>query len=147
MNKAYIKIFFIFCALNILCSPLCANAGWVETILNGKPLIPKTCIDGAAKNCSVSDMVQTALNVFQLILGVLGSLSLLFCVYGGFVWILSRGNQQMIEQGKNILLGATIGLTLVLCSWVIINFVIATLTGQSGFDHIKIFGKDWWDRN
>ena len=144
MNKTYLKIFFAFCAIIILCSPLCANAGWVNDIL-GHPLIPPNCTDGAAKNCGVSDMVQVALNVFQLILGVLGSLSLLFCVYGGFIWILSRGNQQMIEQGKNILLGAAIGLTLVLCSWVIINFVIAALTGQAAFSDIKIFGKTWWE--
>ncbi|MEA2064859.1 MAG: pilin [Patescibacteria group bacterium] len=139
LNKIYIKIFFIFCVFNILCSPLCATAWDI-----GDPIIPTACTDGAAENCGVSDIVQTALNVFQLILGVLGSLALLFCIYGGFIWILSRGNQQMIEQGKNILLGAAIGLTLVLCSWVIINFVIAALTGHSAFNNIKIFDKVWW---
>lgn len=146
MNKIYLKIFFIFCALNVLCLfPLCVNAGWVEDVLGGRPLIPTNCTDSGAGECSINDMVQVVLNVFQLILGVLGSLSLLFCVYGGFIWLLSRGNQQMIEQGKNILLGAAIGLTLVLCSWVIINFVIAALTGQTAFKDVKIFGdKVWW---
>jgi len=111
--------------------------------LGGKSLIPKDCVSGPRSQCGVEDFMQLLVNVFQLMLGVLGSLSLLFFVYGGFVWILSRGNTQMIEKGKSILIGSIIGLSLVLGSWVIVNLVINILTGGNLGEEAQIFGKEW----
>ncbi|NCF74986.1 MAG: hypothetical protein GWO87_00650 [Xanthomonadaceae bacterium] len=117
--------------------------GWVNDVLGG-PLIPDACL-GKARDCGVAEFFQVLNNVFRLMLGLLGSLSLLFFVYGGFVWLLSRGNTNMIEKGKDIIIGSVIGLSIVLGSWVIINFIIAVFTGNlSDFGHVKIFNKEWW---
>ena len=117
-------------------------SGWIYEILDG-PLIPTDC-RGKAENCGVDDFFQILVNVFKLMLGLLGSLSLLFFIYGGFVWLLSRGNANMIQKGKDIIVGSVIGMSIVLGSWVIINFIIAVFTGDLGnLGNVQIFGKPW----
>ncbi|MBT4277333.1 hypothetical protein HOD96_01125 [Candidatus Falkowbacteria bacterium] len=144
MSKKTILIYFLFFIVFSVFFTL-PSLVQAEPWTPGKNLIPDDC-RGNAEDCGVEDLVQVAINVFQLILGVLGSLTLLFFVYGGFVWVLSRGNQQMIQKGKDILTGALVGMSLVMASWVIVNFVIAALTGVSNdFSTIYLFDtSSWW---
>lgn len=130
--------FFVFFAQQ-------ASAQWVNEILDG-PLIPDACRNYQAKDCGVAEFFQVLVNVFKLMLGLLGSLSLLFFIYGGFVWLLSRGNANMIQKGKDIIVGSVIGMSIVLGSWVIINFIIAVFVSQEtlDFNNVKIFGEEWW---
>ncbi|MEA2088770.1 MAG: hypothetical protein U9O55_02950 [Patescibacteria group bacterium] len=124
-------------------SPLVVS-GWVYEILDG-PLIPTEC-RGKATECGIEEFFQVLVNVFKLMLGLLGSLSLLFFIYGGFVWLFSRGNANMIQKGKDIIIGAVIGMSIVLGSWVIINFVIAVFTGNLGnLGNVTIFENAWWN--
>ena len=58
--------------------------------------------------------------------------------------MLSRGSQAMIQKGKDIIIGAIIGMSIALGSWVIVNFIIALLTGAD-FNAVKLFEKDWWE--
>lgn len=108
------------------------------------PLIPENCITGKAVKCAPSDFLQLLVNVFQLMLGIVGSLALFFFIYGGFVWMLSRGNQQMVQKGKDIIAGSALGIIIVLGSWTIINFIIVLLTGGSFKNFGKLFGQDWF---
>ncbi|MCD4705791.1 hypothetical protein K8R61_01795 [bacterium] len=123
-------------------SPMVVS-GWIYDILDG-PLIPTGCRE-SAEDCGVAEFFQVLVNVFKLMLGLLGSLSLLFFVYGGFVWLLSRGNANMIQKGKDIIIGSVIGMSIVLGSWVIINFIIAVFTGDLGnLNNVQIFDSNWW---
>jgi hypothetical protein len=140
MSKKTILTYFIFF---IVFSVFFTLPSLTQAWSFGDRLIPIECSQGDGKDCKVEQLIQVAINVFQLILGVLGSLTLLFFVYGGFIWVLSRGNSQMIEKGKSILTGALVGMSLVMASWVIVNFIIAALTGQ-GFGDVSIFTKTWW---
>lgn len=142
MNEYFKKILLvstIFFIFNILfLAPVYAVPG-----LDGL-LIPSYCTDSDNKTpCGVDQFAEVLVNFFQLMLGVLGSLSLAFFIYGGFIWLLSRGNQQMIQKGKDIIIGAIIGMSIALGSWIIVNFVIALLTGAE-FTDVKLFKKDWW---
>lgn len=66
-------------------------------------------------------------NILNLIWGILGSLALVMFVWGGFLWLTARGEEQQIKQGWDTLINAVIGLAIVLGSWVIINAVILSL--------------------
>ncbi len=108
-------------------------------------IVPEACRSGvpSSQECGIREMIVTALNVFQFLLGILGSLVLFYFIYGGFIWMLSRGNAQMIEKGKNILFGTIIGMAIVLASWVIINFVLFLLLGGD-IQNVQIFNHSWW---
>jgi len=84
-----------------------------------------------AGNCGLNDILLVAVNVADFILGIVGSVALLFFIYGGFVFILSGGNEKRVEEGKQILLNAVIGLVIVFASYLIIQFSL-TLLGVKG---------------
>lgn len=90
-----------------------------------------TCSPG--ENCgnySLNDFVQLAVEVSDFILGIVGSLALLAFVYGGIVFLISGGSSEKVEKGKQILLGAVIGLVVVFLSYTIIQFTLDALGVQ-----------------
>lgn len=113
-----------------------ALASWPAT-----PLLP-TCTKTG--NCGFNDFILLGVNLTKMILGLVGSLALLFFIYGGIMFMLAGGKSEMIDKGKKIITNAVIGVAIVLGAWIIVNFAIAALTGTPVGD-VKIFGtQDWW---
>jgi hypothetical protein len=81
-------------------------------------------------DCSLNDFIRVAINVTRIIFGLVGSVVLLFFVYGGIKMILSAGNSERIEEAKSIVKNATIGLVVIFISWTIVNFVYTTLSEE-----------------
>lgn len=59
-------------------------------------------------------------------LSIVGSFALLMFVYGGVLWLTSRGESKAITKGKDTLTWATLGLVIIFSAYVIVN---ALLTG------------------
>lgn len=78
-------------------------------------------------DCSITDLIRLGTNIFQFMLGIVGSLALLAFIYGGILFLVSGGNTDTIEKGKNALKGATIGLIIVFASYAIVYFVAQTI--------------------
>ena len=87
-------------------------------------------------SCQLNDFVTLVVRVAEIILGIVGSLALLFFVYGGVTWILSAGVSENVAKGKTIVQNALIGLVIVFASWTIINFVMLSL----GYSNTGFFG-------
>ncbi|PIP34858.1 hypothetical protein COX21_00620 [Candidatus Falkowbacteria bacterium CG23_combo_of_CG06-09_8_20_14_all_41_10] len=83
--------------------------------------------EGRCGNYTLNDGVQLMVNVAQWILGIVGSLALLMFVIGGFMFLISAGNSKTVETGKNIIIGAVVGLIIVFCSYMIIKFSMAAM--------------------
>ena len=139
-NKLFILIFLFI----LLFSNQVFAQNFVEDNLDGNQLIPENCT-GRAEYCGLSDFLQLLVNVFQLMLGLIGSLALFFFIYGGFTWTFSRGNPQLVQKGKDIIGGSALGIILVLGSWTIINFIIILLTTGDFTDIGQLFGQNWND--
>lgn len=75
----------------------------------------------------LSDLLQVGVNVTKIILGMVGSLTLLMFVYGGVMMLISAGNSEKVSQAKGILMAAVIGLIIVFSSYLIIQFVMQAL--------------------
>jgi hypothetical protein len=75
----------------------------------------------------LNDFLLIAVNVSKIILGLVGSLTLLMFVYGGLMMIISSGNTEKVTKAKGILLAAVVGLAIVFASYVIIQFVMTSL--------------------
>ncbi len=103
--------------------------------------IPPDCTgtNNNVQNCGVRQLLLTAINVSQFILGILGSVTLLMFIYGGFVWLTSAGNSDRVQHGKNIFIGTLVGLAIIFSSSLIINFVVAALSGQTPGGDVKLF--------
>lgn len=106
-----------------------ASVAWAAILPTAKPCAasPNGCGD-----YSLDDMLTLGVNVANWILGVVGALALLFFVYGGFVFILSGGSEEKVREGKTVLMNAIIGLAVVFCSYLIVQFVAQNLLGVKG---------------
>jgi hypothetical protein len=70
--------------------------------------------------------------VIQVILGFLGLLAVILILYGGFKWMLSRGDEGEVESARKIIVAGVIGLLIVLAAWGISLFVIRIIANQTG---------------
>ena len=70
--------------------------------------------------------------VIQALLGVVGSVTLLIFIWGGFKLIFSGGNEEKIKKGRSTLMWAVIGLAIILSSYSILQYTFNLLTAASG---------------
>jgi|GEM_PF-1336429 len=87
--------------------------------------------------------VLLASNVMKLIWGIAGSLALLMFIWGGFQWLTAAGEEARVKAGWDTFINATIGIAIVLGSWVIINTVMLFLVSPGQFTTAQIFGQTW----
>lgn len=69
-------------------------------------------------------------NVIRTSLGVVGSIALLMFVYGGITLLISSGNPEKVQKGRQTLTWATLGLIFILGSYGIVQTVIKIILGQ-----------------
>ena len=85
--------------------------------LGGKP--------GSAESAKGITSVQSLVGkIIAIALGFLGSLALLFFIYGGFLWMTSRGKPEIITKGTKTMLWAAIGIFFVFSSYSILIFIL-----------------------
>ena len=147
-----IKILFLtILILNFLVfsvSPVLA-ASWLEGIVPGDELIPTACTKKIApgetqEGCGLTQIFQTIINFSQVILALTGTAALLMFTYGGVLWILAAGKQEMIQQGKSAIVAAAVGLAIVLGAWTIVHFTIVALTGGDVSRPATTFNQSWF---
>jgi len=78
-------------------------------------------------DCKLNDFTLIAINISKIILGLVGSLSLLAFVAGGLMMMLSAGNPEWVTRGKQTIIGAVVGLAIVFTSFMIIQLVFTSL--------------------
>lgn len=60
-------------------------------------------------------------------LGVIGSLTLVAFVAGGFMWVTSAGNADKVKQGLNTMLYAAIGIAVIFTAYAVLQFVLQSV--------------------
>ena len=90
----------------------------------------------------LSDFVNLFINAAQMMLGVLGSLALLFFVYGGVVLLTSGGSSERVMQGKKVLTGAVIGIIITLGAWTMIKYASKQLLAKKTLKEVEKYMPD-----
>jgi cbb3-type cytochrome oxidase subunit 3 len=83
----------------------------------------------ATGDCGISDILAVFINLAEFLLGIVGAVALGYFVYGGFVFILSRGNKGEVDRAFGILRSAAIGMAIIFLSGVLVRFTTRALTG------------------
>jgi amino acid transporter len=65
--------------------------------------------------------------VIQAVLSLLGMIFLSLMVYGGYLWMTDRGNEDQVKRARNLISAAVIGLVIVLAAYAISIFVFERL--------------------
>ncbi len=83
-------------------------------------------------NCTLDDILQFVVNIGIFVLGISGSIILLIFFYGGMLWITARGKSEVVQHGKDAMIGAVIGLIIILGAYAGVTLLISILkTGEA----------------
>ncbi len=78
------------------------------------------------------DLKQIIANIINIFLGFLGIIAVILILYGGFLWMTSKGNAEQVQEAKQLIISAIIGLVIILSSYAIASFVISSLGEATG---------------
>ena len=82
-----------------------------------------------ADDTGVKNLVKTIINVLSWVIGVV---SVIMIIVGGFRYIISSGDSGQVTSAKNTIMYAIVGLVIVLFAQVIVRFVIGSVSKTTG---------------
>ncbi len=126
MNRK-IKKLFNYCLFLLL-------FGWVKLEAQAgvlSPDVPKSMNDQNTnfnKTAGYENVDQTGLAnmigiVIQAFLSLLGVILIALIIYGGYTWMMARGNEEKVQKAKDTLMRAIIGLVITAAAYAIAAFV------------------------
>lgn len=129
-----ISILIIFFSLLVLVAVNSASASFLNSDLNNK-------IGNSAQNVGLAGgyetsgsndqaliVVQTVINVF---LSVIGVLLLVYILYAGYNWLTAQGEEEKVEKAKETIKRAIVGAIIIVAAYAIGTFVISRLEAGS----------------
>ncbi len=104
------------------------GASQPSTIIRSR-LIPDCALQNELTDqCrSVNIFITLAIKITQYLFSIIGGVSLVMFVYGGFILILSQGNEEKISQAKDILVAVVIGLLIAFGGYILIKFLASAV--------------------
>ena len=96
-------------------------------------LVP--CGNPGQEDCSIKYFFTMLALIFDFtVKWVATPLAILMLTIGGIMIMISAGNPNLAGTGKKILWVSIIGLALVFCSWLIVNFILCTTLGYCAWN-------------
>lgn len=74
---------------------------------------------------TLPDMIS---NVIKIMLGLFGTVALVFVIWGGVEWLLSKGDSGKIKIARDRMLAAAVGLAIIAAAYAITDFIIAQIS-------------------
>ena len=99
---------------------VCQGLLSTETGLQNSSATITACAENG--NQSFSALIRRVIDIFSI---VVGSVSVIMIIVGGFRYIISGGDSTGVTSAKNTILYAIVGLVIVLFSQVIVRFIIS----------------------
>jgi len=101
-----------------------AQAVFVTLLFTASPVF--------AQSADVAKVQSFIQSIIQVLLTVVGSLSVVFFIFGGFRYITSTGNPESMDGAKKTILYSAIGLAIALGAFVLSNIVSQLATAAFG---------------
>ena len=118
------KIFALLILSVIFLAPQIAMAG--DTLGSG-------LLNKSVGNVGLESSLETSVsNIITAILAVVGTVFLVLTVIAGIMWMTAAGNEEKISKAKKMIIGASIGLAVVLLAYTITYFVSSSIGGEAG---------------
>ena len=99
--------------------------GNLDSALSGLKTTGDIAVGVETTQSSLSDIIG---GVIKTALGLVGTIFLVLIIYGGFLWMTARGEEEQVKKAQKIVVQTVIGLVLVLSAYAITLLV----TGQVG---------------
>ncbi len=103
----------------------CVGGGTSVDVGGAGGCAPSATAGGTTK---VNDTIKTVVNVLSALVGVI---SVIMIIFGGFKYITSNGDTGNITSAKNTIIYAVIGLVIVALAQFIVQFVLNKVAGTA----------------
>jgi cytochrome bd-type quinol oxidase subunit 2 len=84
-----------------------------------------------ATEATAGDIAASIITIF---LGLLGIIFLGLLIYGGYKYLMARGNQDQVEEAMSTIRRAIIGLLIITAAYAITFYIFSKLPGGSGIE-------------
>lgn len=118
----------ILLGITLPISVLAAPPPIVEDSELGKQLQKAGGAAGFATAGESADITVVVGKVIQAALTLMGTLFLAQMIYGGYLWMTARGDEQQVEKATHTIRTSAIGLGIMLGAYAITTFVVSRLT-------------------
>jgi hypothetical protein len=121
--SAIILAFFVFSNIG-----QAANSAGGDAALNGlNQAAGKAFLDKSTVSKSDTGIIQSIPETIGTVVGaglaLIGVIFLILMIYGGFTWMMARGNEQQVTKAKDLIFAAIIGLFIVLAAYAITAYI------------------------
>lgn len=82
------------------------------------------CVPAQGSGPSIEDLIGT---ITDTLLFIIGAVSVIMIIVGGFQYVVSGGDSSKVEKAKNTILYAVVGLVVAIVSFALVNFVLTNL--------------------
>ncbi len=127
MNKLKLTIIGVVVAAGLLAVPLApiASAADMKKELNDGA--GATGLKGTEKNPTAT-LQQQIKNVTNVLLFVIGAISVIVIIFGGIKFITSDGDASKIKSARETILYAVIGIVVAILAYAIVDWVVGAFT-------------------
>ena len=84
-----------------------------------------------ATGLTSTDIRETAANIINVALGLLGIIAVIIILVGGFKWMTAGGNEEKVGEAKKLISAGIIGLVIIITAYAIAAFVINALVSAT----------------
>ena len=131
-RRASLGLVILLLLISVLFTPVLVHAeGYVQTQLNAA-----AGASGAGYG-QAKDPRAIIATVVEVSLGFVGVLFVVYLVYGGYLILLSKGEEEKIKKGRNIIMYGVIGLFIILSAYSITLFVDRYMKRAQGLEETK----------
>jgi len=125
--KIFILILFVFCVFNfLLTTPIVASTQ--DTIMKGFKNTGSSAgyeVDSGGK--PKEEFIPAWGSYVKGLINLMAFLFLVLMIYGGWLWMTAKGNEEQVQKAKNIMIQATIGLGIVIGARIIVELALTYL--------------------
>jgi len=104
----------------------CAGLSWIDGTCTSRCDYRNSFFCNPLRK-TVEDIVQGGQKMIGYVLGLVGSIALLFIVIAGMMYMTSAGSEEKIASSKRILTGAIIGITITLLAYSFLQVILSIL--------------------
>ena len=77
-------------------------------------------------------LINTITQLINVALSLLGIVSVVIILIGGFKWMTAGGNEEKVDEARKLIFSGIIGMAIILSAWAIAKFVLSTLGEATG---------------
>jgi len=123
---SFLVIVFCFCNFSLVQALSLQDAFKVKDGSGSDPL--DSMASTAGYDTNKTDALELVSKGIEVVLSLLGVIFLVLLIYGGFIWMTARGNEQQADKAKTTMTNAIIGLIIVFGAYAISYFVVGALS-------------------